>query len=207
MPVDSTFEPKFSVRELRHNDAISGKKNERMNRMRKPIYTLAFSIMLALYGHNGTAEAKSTAIVAGYIANASLPGLGTGPNSGRSIRLKAKLDTGADTSSINAPNNERFLRNGKPWVRFKIRDGNGIAVTIEKEIIRIVRVKRSETVTSARPVIRLTLCVAGITGETEFTLADRRHLDYQLLIGRKFLQGRILVDSAQKLMHPDSCKL
>jgi hypothetical protein len=145
---------------------------------------------------SATAEA-SDEIVAGYIARATLDGYG--------VDLKAKLDTGADSSSINAAALQFFRRDGRRWARFDIVGINGTSVTIEETVTRTVRIKRSGSKSNVRPVIRLKVCVAGKTAETDFTLADRSQLNYQVLIGRRFLKDRILVDSGREMVHPNKC--
>ena len=50
--------------------------------------------------------------IAGWIERVSIyPG---------NIKIKAKLDTGAKISSLNAKNLEQFKRNGDTWVRFEV---------------------------------------------------------------------------------------
>jgi hypothetical protein len=47
--------------------------------------------------------------------------------------LKAKLDTGAELSSIDESDIDFFERNKKKWVRFSLRDENGKYITKFKE--------------------------------------------------------------------------
>ena len=56
--------------------------------------------------------------VAGWIENVSIfPG---------NFKIKAKLDTGARNSSLNARNMEEFYRDGDKWVRFKLKNWKNI---------------------------------------------------------------------------------
>ena len=56
------------------------------------------------------------------------------------IVLKAKLDTGAKTAAIHATDIERFDKDGKQWVRFKLwlnhRDPGSETITVEKPLAR-----------------------------------------------------------------------
>lgn len=119
--------------------------------------------------------------------------------------LKAKLDTGANTSAISAKQITRFERDGRPWVRFNVSDRKGAEVEFERPITRVVRVKRSDDPAKARPVVLLTICLAGRFREESFTLANRAHLNYVVLIGRTVLSQRFLVVPARKYTHKPDC--
>ena len=51
------------------------------------------------------------------------------------ITLDAKLDTGADGTSVNAVDIDKFEHDGKAWARFTIDDKKGHKVTLEREIV------------------------------------------------------------------------
>jgi len=119
--------------------------------------------------------------------------------------FEAKLDSGADTSSINARNIERFRKGGRSFVRFDIVDDTGKTVVIERAVVRRVRVRRAGGNDDSRVVVRFKVCVGGSAAESEFTVADRDDLEYQVLIGRTFMAGRILVDSGRQRIVSDRC--
>lgn len=121
------------------------------------------------------------------------------------LRLKAKLDTGAHTSAIDATRLIRFERNGQPWVRFTVSDRKGKTATFERPTIRVVRVRRSDSPTTTRPVVMLVLCLGGKYRHEAVTLTNRSHLSTSVLIGRSMLQGRYLVHSARKFTSKKDC--
>ena len=121
------------------------------------------------------------------------------------IRLSAKLDTGANTTSLGVEKLTRFERNGRPWVRFGLTDKKGQTFVFERPVIRTVRVKRSQARTRARPVVMLTICLGGEFSDETVTLAVRSHLLYPLLIGRASMEGRFLVNPSRKRTHPATC--
>jgi hypothetical protein len=131
---------------------------------------------------------------AGWIETVSFPDYG--------IVLDGKLDTGADSSSLDVSALERFKRNGKIWYRFTIRGEDGKTATIEQQTNRTARIMRAEVEDTRRPIVRLKICVAGHVGETDFTLTDRSEQRTPLLIGRRFLASRILVDSERMHIAP-----
>ncbi|MEM8744492.1 MAG: RimK/LysX family protein [Pseudomonadota bacterium] len=122
------------------------------------------------------------------------------------IKLKVKLDTGAKTSSIHAAQYREYERDGKPHVSFTLVNNEGGELKIDAPVIRTASIRRAGAELRERPVIRLSLCVAGVTAETEFTMADRSDLRYPVLVGRSFLAGRILVDAARTFQASTRCK-
>lgn len=122
------------------------------------------------------------------------------------LRINAKLDTGADTSSINAPKAEEFERNDEPWVRFSVENEDGEIAKFERPVVRMVRI-RSASGLSRRHVVEMRICMAGIERKVEVNLADRRDLNYQMLIGRSYLKGHILVDPGKKSTNRPDCKM
>ena len=56
-----------------------------------------------------------------------------------------------------------------------------------------------------RPVVLLTICLADKFREESFTLANRAHLNYVVLIGRTVLSRRFLVVPARKYTHKPDC--
>lgn len=122
------------------------------------------------------------------------------------IRLKAKLDTGATTSSITAEDIQHFKRGGDKWVRFTIRDEHlDGAEIIEAPLARHVRIRRHGGQTQRRPVVKLGLCVGNIYRERQFSLIDRSGFNYPVLIGRNYMRDHILVDSDVIYTQEPSC--
>jgi len=117
--------------------------------------------------------------------------------------LSAKLDTGADHSSLNVTDLTTFQRDGEDWVRFRVAGDNGETASIERRLIRIAKIKRHAGPRQERPVVKLGVCIGNYFGETEVNLVDRSRFKYQLLIGRSFMQQGFLVDpSAQYISEP-----
>lgn len=122
------------------------------------------------------------------------------------FRMKAKLDSGADNSSIHATNIQITERDGKEWIGFEVESIDGRDLRIEQPVLRWVRVKRHSGQSQRRPVIKLTICVGAIAREVQVNLVDRAKLKYNLLVGRSFMSGRLLVDPARSFTTPPTCK-
>ena len=114
------------------------------------------------------------------------------------IKLRAKLDTGAQTSSLHALNIERFKQDGGHWIRFHMDDpidGHPLK-PIELPLIRDVKIKKHQQKSATRPVVKMTFCLNGQIFTDEFNLIDRSKFNYPVLLGRSMLQQGIIVDPA-----------
>ena len=117
------------------------------------------------------------------------------------LRVTAKLDTGAKTSSVHASQVEHFTKDGKDWVRFSfIQDEEKKKTLIERPLIRTAVIKERLAKSSTRDVVTLVVCKNGREYETEFTLNDRSNFNYPLLLGRSFLENVALVDASETFL-------
>lgn len=120
------------------------------------------------------------------------------------IQLKAKLDTGAKTSSIHAEEIERFKRDGTEWVKFALPKGKrkkSVERVIEAPVVRNVAIKRHNLPPVIRPVVELEFCINDRYYQAEFTLADRGNFNYPVLLGRRFLKNNVMVDASEAFLH------
>ena len=111
--------------------------------------------------------------------------------------IQARIDTGAETSSIDADNIKPFERDGEKWVAFDIINRtNGEKYHFEKpirKVTEIVRINEHEK----RYVVEMNIKMGHLLlSNVKFTLAVRDKFNYQVLIGRNVLTGRALVDTA-----------
>jgi hypothetical protein len=120
--------------------------------------------------------------------------------------INAKLDTGARNSSLNASHITEFVRNGKQWVRFNVTNRYGNTATIEKKIHRTVKIKDHDGKPQLRLAILLGISLGSFHKEVEVNLADRSYFNYQMLIGRSFLAGNVIVDPSVKYTTKPICK-
>ncbi|WP_421901808.1 ATP-dependent zinc protease [Maridesulfovibrio sp.] len=115
------------------------------------------------------------------------------------MKLAARIDTGATTSSISATNVKRYERDGENWVRFTITDPRSKKSTVlERPLERVASIKRHGAETQERPSVMLNLILGDIKAKTEFTLTDRSKFEFPVLIGRSFLDDRAVVDVNQE---------
>lgn len=124
------------------------------------------------------------------------------------LRLKAKLDTGAATSSLDATNIERFRKDGKRWIRFTVTDPEtGDLLELEKRLVRNVRIVRHSGAHQRRPVIKMPICFGTQRREVEVNLIDRSNFIYPMLLGRSALEDYALIDSGSTFQNSPRCNL
>jgi hypothetical protein len=121
--------------------------------------------------------------------------------------VKAKIDSGAKTSSLNCKCYNFFERDGKEWVKFTVVNWEGDTTELEQPLVRIAKIKRHYGEKQERPVVKLGLCLANIYKETEFTLIDRSGLNYQVLVGRQYLEDEFLIDPGESFTRKPACKV
>lgn len=111
--------------------------------------------------------------------------------------IKARVDSGAKTSSLHAVNIVSFKKNGIAWISFDVHplQNNGkTTVHCEAPVYDRRRVKSSSGSSEMRFVIKTVLSMAEDTWEVELTLTNRDSMGYRMLLGRQAMAGKILVD-------------
>lgn len=129
-------------------------------------------------------------IVIGRRDRIDLPGLGF-------RNLKAKVDTGAYGSAIHCSRIEVVNRGGKARLSFVLLDPEHPLYKDEVhwvENFREKRVKSSSGESEQRYMITTPVVVFGKRISTDFSLTDRSDMKYPVLLGRKFLRKRFVVD-------------
>ena len=114
--------------------------------------------------------------------------------------VKAKIDTGARSSSIHAFDLEALERDGEPWVRFSIHpwqksDDDHVELTLPVLDVREVRSSNGQV--EQRYAVALDVTLAGRTITTVMTLSNRDEMGFRMLIGREALERGFLVDSSR----------
>lgn len=111
--------------------------------------------------------------------------------------IKAKIDTGAKTSSLHAVNIKLVKRHHRRYVHFTIHPLQGdekILISCVAPIIDEREITSSNGHREHRYVIRTTLVISNQKWEIEVTLSNRDPLRYRLLLGREALNSRTLID-------------
>lgn len=113
--------------------------------------------------------------------------------------FRSRVDTGATTSSISAVDIVDFERDGKDWVKFKIEHDGIHSKEIALPVERWVKIRQSSAEgTQRRPVVLAWIQIGDLKEKTEFTLTDRTHLSYPMLLGRSFFKDVAIVDVSRR---------
>jgi len=131
--------------------------------------------------------------VAGWREWVGLPELGLDA-------VKAKLDTGARSSSLHADDVTIVDRDGVPFARFSVRPWQRTssgAVWGELPLLDERTVRSSTGHVETRPVVLGSVAIVGLLVPAEITLTNRDSMGFRMLIGREALRGRLLVNSGR----------
>jgi ribosomal protein S6--L-glutamate ligase len=115
--------------------------------------------------------------------------------------LKARIDSGARTSSIHAFNIQPFKRHGQSWVSFEvhpIQNNRRIVIRCERPVVDRRSVKSSSGLAETRYVIAATMKLGEEVWEIELTLANRDSMGYRMLLGREAMGKRLIIDPSQR---------
>ncbi len=119
--------------------------------------------------------------------------------------IKAKVDTGARSSSLHAFDLERFARNGGDWVRFTVhplqRDWRtSIAVEVPLLEMRVIRNPGGGGREELRAVVRTSVELLGERWPIELTLTRRDRMGFRMLLGRSAVRRRFVVDPGRSFL-------
>ncbi len=120
--------------------------------------------------------------------------------------IRAKLDTGARTSSLDARVIKRFRQWGRRWVRFAVRHPDtGEEVIMVRERMRTIGIVQHEGDNDVRPTVKIEVCIGGELLDVEVSLADRTNFNYSLLMGRRALRSIAVIDSGETYLSDATC--
>lgn len=126
----------------------------------------------------------------------SLPDLGV-------EAIKVKVDSGAATSALHATA-IRYLEknNGETWVSFVVteRMHPRRAIRVRAPLVEQRKVTSSMGHASVRPVIRTTIRLGSQSWEIEITLVNRDPMGFRMLLGRRALKNRYLINPAKSFV-------
>jgi hypothetical protein len=133
---------------------------------------------------------RSSPRLVGWREWAAFPDLGL-------AEIKAKLDTGAWTSVIHAWDVQPFEKGGDEWVRFVLhprqRDRKE-SVQCEAKVVDRRNITSSSGHRERRYVIETVIAFGTEAWPIELGLSDRDEMGFRLLIGRKAMRGRFIID-------------
>ena len=117
--------------------------------------------------------------------------------------IDAKIDTGAYTSSLHCHHIQSVKEDGNEFVKFNLLDPSHETYNDKLFKLPIHRkkvVKSSNGETEERFIVKTKVKIFGKLWEAQLSLTDRSEMRYPVLVGRKFINGRFLVDVSQKYL-------
>lgn len=139
---------------------------------------------------DGSPTPAEVATVVGWREWVGLPGMGV-------EWVKAKVDTGARTSSLHAFDQAVEDRDGVAWVRFSVHPWQGSdedAVEVELPLHDVREVRSSSGHAEQRNVVLTEVALGGRTVTVELTLSRRDDMGFRMLVGREALKQGFHVD-------------
>ena len=112
----------------------------------------------------------------------------------------AKIDTGANLATIDADDIKFVTRKDVKYVKFTVKKRNNTVRKTSAPLAGFKRIRSSNGDVEKRPYIKTDILMDGITKNIELTLTDRGPMDYTMLIGRKALGRRWIVNPSISFM-------
>ncbi|CAZ96122.1 30S ribosomal protein S6--L-glutamate ligase [Zobellia galactanivorans] len=113
--------------------------------------------------------------------------------------IKARVDSGAKTSSIQATNIKIIMKGTQEWVKFEVsplQENRSISIPCQARLVDRRMVKSSSGISEERLVVRTAVTLGDETFEIELTLANRDTMEFRMLLGREALNERYIVNPA-----------
>ncbi len=117
--------------------------------------------------------------------------------------IKAKIDTGAVTSSLHALDMELVTGETGTVARFGLQPHQGThasVVDVEVPIVGFKKVRSSNGRAELRPLIRTPIALGDTTFEVDITLASRDAMGFRMLLGRRALKRRFWIDPSRSFL-------
>lgn len=109
------------------------------------------------------------------------------------IKLLARIDTGASTTSLDAENLQVVNEDGEDWAIFSVHKE-----LFKHKIVKFVKIKQHDADSQRRPVIKLKVTLGNVTQVVNVTLTNRSNFKYKMLVGVNLLYDNFVVDVSQK---------
>lgn len=130
----------------------------------------------------------------GYTDRIDLPDFGL-------TDIPCKVDTGADTSAIHCERFRIVEKDGKEYITFRLLDKrfrDADRKTFRFSEFTEKKIRNSFGDTEYRYAIRTRIVLFGKTYHIMFTLSNRVSMKYPILLGKRFLKGKFVVDVAEQ---------
>jgi hypothetical protein len=152
------------------------------------VITACVFMVISMYGNAFGAQGKTTV---GLVEDVILVPWG--------VRLPARIDTGASTSSLDA----RDIVVKGDFVEFRLPKEHG-GTPLRLPLVGWKNVRSSEA-SVRRPVVMMEFCLGSKLIRTRVNLNDRSRVKYPFLVGRNALKKDFIVDCMKERCAPPIC--
>lgn len=162
-------------------------------------FFLMFSIVISGCSMNNELKKES---VVGWREIVAIPSLGV-------KEIKAKVDTGARTSSLHVTDLKVIKRGKTQFVEYIVhpkQDSSTPKIRNRTKVLAFRNVKSSNGITSKRPVVLVEVLFGQLKKEIEITLVNRDLMGFRMLIGRTALRPNFLVHSGKSFLLKNELK-
>jgi len=113
----------------------------------------------------------------------------------------ARIDSGAELTTLAVADLVRFERDGEKWVKFDLTGEKGETTSVERQILR--RVKASQIGKEGAGkflVVMMSFTIGSKTDQVEMVLINDEEAEQPISIGRNFLHNNAIIDVSQKFI-------
>lgn len=115
--------------------------------------------------------------------------------------IDVKIDSGAYTSSIHCSKIEEITNDKESFIKFKLLDPehnfyNNKEFVIQNYSSKLV--KSSNGISETRFLIETEIVIFNESFPIHLTLSERKDMKFPILLGRKFLNKKFVIDTAKK---------
>lgn len=115
--------------------------------------------------------------------------------------IRARVDSGAKTSSIQATEIKLIKKNDEKWVRFivyPLQKNSTVKVICRAKLVGKRSIKGSFGISEERLIIKAPVTIGEDTFDIELSLANRNTMEFRMLLGREAMVGRYLINPSAK---------
>lgn len=115
--------------------------------------------------------------------------------------IRARVDSGAKTSSIQATEIKLIKKNDEDWVSFTVyplQKNSKIQVRCYGKLVDKRSIKGSFGISEERLIIRTPITIGKDTFDIELSLANRNTMEFRMLLGREAIINRYVINPGIK---------
>lgn len=117
--------------------------------------------------------------------------------------IRARVDSGAKTSSIQATDIKLIKKNDEEWVSFSVyplQKNSKIKVNCSAKLVGKRSIKGSFGISEERLIITTPITIGEDTFDIELSLANRNTMEFRMLLGREAMVNRHTINPGAKLL-------